>query len=141
LVSEKKRAYNKKWRLANLEKERERARKNAARKRARDPELANKKQRAWRAANPERVGQYSKTWKEAHPDRVKQTDLKIAQDGCCAICGTDTPGGRGRWHVDHCSKTNTVRRLLCSSCNPGLGFFKHDIALLQRAIDYLKEFG
>lgn len=118
-------------------------------------------QAKWRAANPDRMKKYSENRaakRVANRAWAREVDLRetlkkrygitpaeyaamlVEQDGCCAICGKNTPGGRGRWHVDHCSETGTVRRLLCSSCNPGLGFFKHDIALLQRAIDYLKTF-
>ena len=62
------------------------------------------------------------------------------QGECCALCGTDQPNTRwGLWHIDHCDKTNTVRRLLCNCCNLGLGLFNHDPVLLQRAIDYLKD--
>ena len=34
---------------------------------------------------------------------------------------------------------NSVRGLLCSHCNLGLGHFFDDIVLLQNAIDYLKK--
>jgi recombination endonuclease VII len=154
LTPEKRRARY----AANVEKERKRSRDKMARWRAADPERVNAYQRNWRAANRKRSNQYSVDWRAANPELAKEKDFKdslkrrygitpveyetmlAAQDGCCAICGTNKPGGRGRWHVDHCSKTNIVRRLLCGSCNPGLGFFKHDIKLLQRAIDYLKEY-
>jgi lambda family phage minor tail protein L len=39
--------------------------------------------------------------------------------------------------VDHCHKTNTLRDLLCHQCNSGLGQFKDNIEILQKAIDYL----
>lgn len=60
------------------------------------------------------------------------------QNGCCAICRTDEPGGRGKWHIDHCHETNEVRGLLCQSCNMGIGQLKDDVNLLQKAIGYLK---
>lgn len=62
--------------------------------------------------------------------------LKI-QNGCCAICGVDVAGGRGRFHVDHCHKTGVVRGLLCSRCNMGLGSFLDDIEILNKAMKYL----
>lgn len=64
------------------------------------------------------------------------------QGGACAICKTTTPGGRGgRFHVDHCHKTGAVRGLLCCNCNRGIGALKDDVALLQRAVVYLEEYG
>lgn len=68
------------------------------------------------------------------------------QGGVCWICQTDTPGGTGRWHVDHnhacCDKLPTCgecnRALLCSQCNTGLGLFKDDSNILRRAADYLE---
>lgn len=56
--------------------------------------------------------------------------LLSAQGGCCAICGTDDPGGVGAWHVDHdhscCSEAKgscgrCVRGLLCMKCNHRVG--------------------
>lgn len=53
----------------------------------------------------------------------------------CFICGS--PPDTRRLHVDHCHKTERVRGLLCLNCNTGLGKFKDDPTLLQKAIDYL----
>jgi hypothetical protein len=71
------------------------------------------------------------------------------QGGGCAICGTTTPGGRGRMHIDHdhnccpedhgCKKC--IRGLLCHHCNTALGKFKDSVAILEKAIDYLKKGG
>lgn len=41
---------------------------------------------------------------------------------------------------DHCHVTGKGREWICDSCNTGLGRFKDDIKLLQRAIDYLKKY-
>jgi len=69
------------------------------------------------------------------------------QAGLCRIC--ETPGSielaekgaamTGRLCVDHCHKTGKVRGLICNSCNIGLGVFKDNVEVLQRAIEYLKE--
>jgi hypothetical protein len=65
-----------------------------------------------------------------------------AQNGRCAICGTDRPGGRGyAFHVDHCHDSGDVRGLLCHGCNVSLGHFKHSEAVLRSAIQYLAEGG
>jgi len=63
------------------------------------------------------------------------------QNGACAICGTDKPGGKAKvWSVDHCHSTNRVRGLLCHRCNMGLGYFKDDLDRLRNAIAYLSKF-
>jgi hypothetical protein len=61
-----------------------------------------------------------------------------AQNNSCAICGTTDTGNRKAFHVDHCHTTGKVRGLLCSNCNTGIGNLRDDVALLHRAIDYLK---
>jgi hypothetical protein len=68
---------------------------------------------------------------------------KKEQNNCCAICQqvfVKTP------HVDHdhrccqslrsCDKCR--RDLLCDDCNLGLGRFKDNIEVLERAIEYLR---
>ena len=61
--------------------------------------------------------------------------MLIKQKGVCAICGgTD----KKRLAVDHCHDTQKIRGLLCTKCNVGLGYFKHNAKLLQLAIGYLK---
>jgi hypothetical protein len=70
-----------------------------------------------------------------------------AQGGCCAICGTDTPGGRGRFHVDHdhgccpgekaCAEC--LRGLLCHRCNTDLGGYER-LRANPRTEEYLAQF-
>lgn len=67
-------------------------------------------------------------------------ELCLAQNDQCAICGTNTPGGRGRFHVDHDHATGLVRKLLCHHYNVGLGHFKDDPALLEAAAAYLRSY-
>jgi hypothetical protein len=66
--------------------------------------------------------------------------MLLNQNNRCAICKTNEPGGKGRWHIDHCHETNKVRGLLCTVCNTGLGMFKDDPERLQNAISYLMPF-
>jgi len=63
--------------------------------------------------------------------------LLTAQHGACAICGATEPGGRGRFHIDHCHDKGGVRGLLCANCNQGLGKFKDSPSLLYKAAAYL----
>jgi hypothetical protein len=61
-----------------------------------------------------------------------------SQDGRCACCGTDTPGGRGnQWHVDHCHDTGKIRGLLCSACNIGAGKFGDNLEGALQLVDYM----
>lgn len=61
-----------------------------------------------------------------------------AQGGVCAICLGPQQAGK-RMAVDHCHKTGKVRGLLCTMCNSAIGKLKDDPALIQRALDYLRE--
>lgn len=63
--------------------------------------------------------------------------MLASQGGRCALCGTDKPRGRGRFHVDHCHKTNNVRALLCTECNMMLGLAKDSVTTLQKAANYI----
>jgi hypothetical protein len=63
-------------------------------------------------------------------------ELLQSQNMVCAICHkTDTT----RLAVDHDHFTGHVRGLLCGICNRGLGNFKDDTELLQKAIQYLNK--
>jgi hypothetical protein len=60
------------------------------------------------------------------------------QQGRCAICLTDKPGGGNRmFQVDHDHSTGVVRGLLCSRCNQLLGYAQDDAEILAKAAQYL----
>lgn len=76
--------------------------------------------------------------KKAFGLTVQQYDeMLVEQGGRCALCGSDFPGGRGRFVVDHCHDTGKIRGLLCNLCNVGLGALRDSPQLLQKAIHYL----
>jgi hypothetical protein len=56
----------------------------------------------------------------------------------CACCKTSKPGGRGRWHVDHCHDSGLVRGLLCHHCNVGIGNLGDSVEGIENALNYLK---
>ena len=60
--------------------------------------------------------------------------MMVEQNHCCKICGN-----RSTLHVDHDHQTGKVRGLLCPPCNKGLGHFKDNVEILQKAIDYLND--
>lgn len=159
------RAYVPRAELAKLtlaeRKERKRLLQNAAtaRYQEKNRDALNAKARASRAADPERHREYMRAKRRADPPRhaayirkhqykkkfdgltIEEYEAKeLVQGGKCGICATGEPGGRGRWAVDHCHKTGRVRMLLCQRCNTGIGFFRDDVDLIQRALDYLKKF-
>lgn len=67
---------------------------------------------------------------------VEIEDLLISQKFRCVICLTPIRCIE-KGFVDHDHKTGTVRGVLCSACNAGLGHFRDDIPALYRAIEYL----
>lgn len=92
-----------------------------------------------------------KRYREAHKEQIRTRSaihrlrrygltheavqaLLREQSSLCRICLKDISL---KFHIDHCHKNNHVRGLLCTACNMGLGLFKDDVGLLQRAITYI----
>ena len=71
-------------------------------------------------------------------------DYERLDTGNCHLCGTNSPGGRGAWVVDHNHETGIVRGLLCNTCN-SIVVAGLDIAIaggyLDAAIAYAKRNG
>lgn len=64
--------------------------------------------------------------------------LTREQHGLCAICKKPEP--RYKYlSVDHDHETSKVRGLLCSLCNPMIGYAKESIVTLESAITYLQK--
>lgn len=73
-------------------------------------------------------------------------DLLASVDHKCQICGAGEGASKrnGKWthlSIDHIHETGEIRGILCDSCNPGLGMFKDDPELLEKAAAYLRESG
>lgn len=107
-----------------------------------------KKSREYRKNNPEKIRSLDRSYLPqkwiAHLRRKYGMTLNDyeqmlrSQDGKCAICRTETPGGRtNKMHVDHDHITGEVRGLLCSPCNQMLGYAKDNINILKKAAKYL----
>lgn len=65
-------------------------------------------------------------------------ELKARAGGHCEVCGIaekDSP--KGTLHCDHDHLTGKPRGMLCMHCNQGLGHFRDNAAVLNRAIEYL----
>lgn len=110
-------AYSREW--ARLNKERH---------------LAN--YRNWRNNNLEQANDLDRLRSYGLPKGRYKQILEI-QNGCCAICKTNTPAPKKTFCVDHCHKTGRVRGLLCHRCNTLLGHAKDNIQTLKNAITFL----
>jgi len=93
--------------------------------------------------NKRRYPEYQRNWhleKTYQLTSVNYKKLLKEQKGKCKICGTTAPGKkRDTFSVDHCQQTNQIRGLLCIKCNSLLGQANDDIAVLEKAILYLKQ--
>jgi len=119
----------------------------------------NMRSSVWYKNNKEQAMASTKGWKKSHPINTKLSQLKqnlkrmygltieeydailMSQGGLCLICHTDTPGGRGRFHVDHDHDTGKIRGLLCHGCNIAIGHMREDPRILRSAADYLEYHG
>jgi hypothetical protein len=136
--------YARRWRERNPERSRLASRNYYARRVAADPGFREK-------LNNRRKDNYAKQV-ERDPSTVRRSNLSrygmtledydarlAAQGGRCAICGALEPGSNrsDKFFVDHDHATGAVRGLLCSHCNRGLGGFRDDLTLLDKARAYL----
>lgn len=132
------------------EEQRRKSRDYAREYRKNNPEKTRAATRKWRMNNIEKARACSNIWHANNKDKQREYVLKrygitsdqyneilASQCGVCAICGTDNPGGRGSFHVDHCHDTGVIRGLLCHSCNRGIGYLKDNPTLLRAALSYL----
>jgi hypothetical protein len=65
--------------------------------------------------------------------QIRKFGVAPTDDDVCAICGDV-----GSLCVDHCHRTGKVRGFLCGRCNPALGGFRDDPALLREAALYIE---
>lgn len=130
-----------------------------------EAKLARKREynRHWRARNPDyqknwwsglsedKRRQYMLTHKATGAQRrndyrrlygitPEDYDRMLAeQGGCCAVCGSDKPGGKPprdvRFHVDHCHVTGKARGLLCVSCNVHIGWLERKQAAVAAYLE------
>lgn len=91
----------------------------------------------WRENNPNKAkesAKYRNIKAKYGLDRKQYNDLKNGQKGLCKICKRDL-----KLVVDHCHNSNTVRGLLCNSCNRGIGYLGDDPNRCYQAYKYLTE--
>lgn len=79
-------------------------------------------------------------WKHYRMRLPEFQALYDLQKSRCACCGAHESTFKRRLHVDHDRETGQIHGLLCTQCNPGIGYFKHSLERLEMAIQYLKKF-
>lgn len=101
-------------------------------------ESLRKYQREWKRKNWERLRWYSLK-KKYGITREGYESLWRKQKGRCGICRCK-PSLKQKWlDVDHCHQSKKIRLLLCHNCNMGLGSFRDNLELLEKAVDYLRQ--
>jgi len=141
----------------------ERIKESDKRSREKNKGRVQARQKKWREANEEHIRAKGKRRYEEKKDHVADLYLRrtygvslsqyaerlAQQGGGCAICST-TVSKKGtkevRFSIDHdrscCPGDGScgacVRALLCSHCNVGLGHFRDDTDLLEKAVAYLR---
>ena len=69
------------------------------------------------------------------------TDMVISQDNKCYLCGEGPSDKYDRLVVDHCHKTNAVRKLLCRMCNTYLAKIEACPNYFKKVSSYLNYIG
>ena len=95
-------------------------------------------QKEWSKTPKAIVSRHKEQLRRCYNMSVEEYDILWESQGKkCAICRTEEPGGKGKFHVDHCHTTEEVRGILCHNCNSMLGFSRDSQHILERAIMYL----
>jgi hypothetical protein len=85
----------------------------------------------------QRKAQWRKDNKDLLRQRFEKATYGVTKEElgttACVICGSTH-----RLCIDHCHTTETVRGILCTQCNSGLGMFRDSAQLLAKAIKYLE---
>lgn len=107
--------------------------------------------------NAEQRSAYQKEYRSVRRDKFSEDALQrsfgiglaeyemmlATQNGLCAICGQPERAKRNgrvrRLAVDHDHITGEIRELLCSNCNPMIGYAGDSTAILEKAIIYLNK--
>ena len=107
------------------------------------PHSTNEKRRAYTERRREHFRQYEfkRGLKRFYGITVEQyNELLEKQNHCCAMCGEHKSNFKRNLHVDHNHETKAIRALLCTRCNPLIGYARESTERLQMGIDYLNKF-
>jgi hypothetical protein len=135
--NDKKKFYNAQYRTENKEK----IRSSNVEYRRKNKDIIREKQKKYYSQNKEKI-----ILREYQNDIIKNYGIDINdyekifkdQEERCAICGIALKQLNHRvLFIDHDHVSGSIRGLLCSNCNKGIGLFKDDIKILENAINYL----
>lgn len=114
-----------------------------------DPEYRaahNAREREYKKRKPRSKAQRRKEWLKGKYN-ITPADyeaLLLSQNGVCAICQQECKTTKFL-AIDHDHKCcpgdkscgKCIRGLLCANCNGAIGMFQEDIAIFNRALEYL----
>lgn len=109
----------------------------------RNKETIKEKQRAYYLRNKDRILKRTSSYARRRKYNLSSEDISFKleqQNNQCLICDTKLNLSGPNTHVDHDHSSGKVRGILCKMCNNGLGHFKDDCDLLNRAIQYLRQY-
>ncbi len=106
------------------------------------------KLKKWQRANRDKTRAQRRRWHQKHPERASHYNRKnhygisrhdyeqmlCRQAGRCAIC--ERPMSNP--HIDHCHDSGSIRGLLCSPCNTGIGHLQDSAYICELAATYLR---
>ncbi len=135
------------WRTKNIEKVRAQTRITSVRSYWKHPEKRRKASREFYRCNSEKILKYQRgkvqrnyNLKYNYGITLDDFERMIAeQNNRCFLCDREF-GPRRTPVVDHCHKTEKVRRILCRQCNAALGVFGDDPFMLSKAAKYIESF-
>ena len=103
---------------------------------AKNKEALKAYKREWTKNNRDKVSVYGRKYRYGL-DKNQFTKMIEEQGNSCKICSKDLDTCKAV--VDHCHSTNSVRGILCNSCNVALGLINDDLGWLNKAKKYLTE--
>lgn len=157
LRKQKQREANKRWKEKNPDAYKASYTKQNRARYERDKEEGFARQRAYREKNGDKIRARMQIWaasnrehlnayrmKQYYRDRYgltieQKAELLTSQGNICGCCGSDSPGHKNGWVVDHCHTSGKVRSILCQPCNLALGKVKESIEHLRALIAYLEK--
>ncbi|MDR0792642.1 MAG: endonuclease VII domain-containing protein [Chitinophagaceae bacterium] len=73
-------------------------------------------------------------------EKKRMNEIKPEKFFICPICKKSSiPYVTANLVIDHDHETGNARDWICDSCNTGLGRFKDNIELMEKAINYLRK--